>query len=102
MISTHSKAVVSILFSTLVFASSWSFAAGEPTTALQGQADKVRCADNSGKCRVSATATEVAQAFIRHARQDACPEDAPDCAARAKFKRNLADDQVRDRHACRD
>ena len=102
MIRTLSQALPSILFSALVFASPWALAAGDTTPAPQGKSDKIHCAGNNSNCRASATSSDLAQAFIRHARQDVCPEGAPECAARAKSERAHADHEVRDRHACRD
>ena len=102
MISTLSKALASLLFSTLLLAPLVAQAAGDSNPALQGKTDKIRCDSKNPNCRKSATDGEVAQSFIRYARLDACPEDAPDCGARAKIKRAHAEDEVRDRHACRD
>jgi hypothetical protein len=102
MIRTLSKALASLLFSTLLLASAGAQAAGDANLALQGKSDKVRCDSKNPNCRTSATDGEVAQSFIRYARLDACPDDAPDCGARAKLKRAHAEDEVRDRHACRD
>ena len=102
MISTLTKALASMLFSTLLLASAGAQAASDAIPALQGKADKIRCDSKNPNCRKSATDGEVAQSFIRYARLDVCPDDAPDCGARAKLKRAHAEDEVRDRHACRD
>jgi len=102
MTRTLLKALASLLFFTLMLVSPWTLAAGDSSALSHGKAEKVRCDDKNPNCRPSATAGEVAQSFIRNARLDACPEDAPDCAWRAKVKRAHVDDEVRDRHACRD
>jgi hypothetical protein len=100
----YSKALASILFSVLLSGSPCSMAAGEASLSPLGKSEHARCPANNPNCRSGAreSDSEVARAFISHARLNVCPEGAPECASRAKFERLKADDAVRDRHACRD
>jgi hypothetical protein len=98
------KALASILFSAMLSASPWAIAAGENSAEPRAKAEHARCVGNNPNCRTGGreSDSEVARAFISHARLNMCPEGAPECAARAKFERLKADDASRDRHACRD
>jgi hypothetical protein len=99
---TLSKALAAIFLPVLVLVSPLALAAGDATAASLGKTDSARCAGDGSNCRVRASDSEVARAFISHARLDVCPEDSPECGARAKAKRIHADHESRDRHACRD
>ena len=99
---TLSTALAAILIPVLVMASSLVMAAGDATVTPLSKTDNTRCAGNNSNCRVRASDSEVARAFISHARLDVCPEDSPECGARAKAKRIHEDHESRDRHACRD
>jgi hypothetical protein len=98
------KVLASMLFSAMLSASPWAIAAGESSAEPLVKSEHARCPANNPNCRAGTreSDSEVARAFISHARLNMCPEGAPECAARAKFERHKADDAVRDRHACRD
>ena len=72
---TLSKALAAIFLPVLVLVSPLALAAGDATAAPLGKTDSARCAGDNSKCRERASDSEVARAYISHARLDVCPED---------------------------
>lgn len=93
---TLPKTVALALFAALMLAHPWAMA-GDAAPAGAAQAS---CAAGTADCAPAVGATD--QAAARRHGQDDCERDPQSCDGRGKFLRSRADEEARDRHACRD